>query len=159
MDQPLYFAKIKYVGSRTGDNKYFVLLLDLAQKELSYQIIEQRREGSATIEYVIASYAKELSTGWINQILPLCNVRNYEPCRSDPQYAQKEWGENEGCIGYRDGISIRFYGIIASDIPKMELGMDFLYDEQHEPPQEKLYQFLIRNFLLKEKELKQYIFR
>lgn len=159
MCEPIYFTEIKYAGVRVGINRKFLLLLDLVQRKLSYQVIEQRRGDSTTTEHIVVSYNKGLSAGWMNQLLPLCNARDFEPYRFDALQKPEKWEKAEDIIGYRDGVSITFCGITDSYIPKLELGMTVLYDKPHEPPQERLYQYLVRNFLMREKELRQYIFR
>ena len=155
MSRAIYFSRIQYMGGEVGGNRKFILLLDIKEKKIKYQITEQKQGRTQVME----TYKKELSTGWMNQILPLCNVGDFEQHISNAENESAGWGVIKNCIGYRDGVSITFCGIIASGIPEVEMEMKFLYDKQHEPPHEKLYQFLLQNFLLKDKNLKQYIFR
>lgn len=146
MNEPIYFSKIKYIGGRVGSNRKFRILLDLNRSQIECLVTEQKE--------VISDYKKELSVGLVNQILPLCEIYKFEQCLSDDENALVGWGGNKDSTGYRDEVSLIFYGFIDSDVPEMEIEISFLYDRQHEPPQEKLYQFLIQNFLLKDKDLK-----
>ena len=61
---------------------------------------------------------------------------------------------DEGYIGYRDEINTYFTGITNSYIPKLDLPMDYFYDEEHIWPSEKLYRYLVKTFFEGNKKLK-----
>ena len=63
---------------------------------------------------------------------------------------------DEGYIGYRDEINTYFTGITNSYIPKLDLQMDYFYDEEHIWPSEKLYRYLVNTFFECNKKFKKY---
>ena len=63
---------------------------------------------------------------------------------------------DEGYIGYRDEINTYFTGITNSYIPKLDLPMDYFYDEEHIWPSEKLYRYLVKTFFEGNKKLKKW---
>ena len=151
MNDSIYFSKVKYTGGMVGSAQKFTMLLNLEREEIEYLVIEKNE--------VIVDYRKKLSTGAINQILPLCKLCDFERYLLKHEKNSSNWGDQEHSIGYRDGVSITFCGQSEPNASRIKLDMSFLYDEQYQPPHEKLYRFLIQNFLLKNKDLKQYIFR
>ena len=151
MNRSIYFSKIIYTIRRVGSNCKFRLLLDLNTQQIEYRM--------ETLNEVMSLYEKKLSSGSINQILPLCAISSFEQYLLNNPNMVDSWGDSKNSIGYRDGTYIIFHGIIDSDVPELKIEMTTLYDRQHEPPQEKLYRFLIHNFLSVEKDLKKYIFK
>ena len=154
MDQQIFFSKISYTGGLIGSGLRFQLFLDLSEGKLRYQIMETGKTSNREHRTV---YEKTLSAGWLNQILPLCRVHDFEAYTAEADRQQDGWGESVDTIGYRDGVSILFCGTCGK-CSEIERHMDFLYDKGHEPPHEKLYQFLIKNFLAKDRSLKPYLF-
>lgn len=90
---------------------------------------------------VVFSDGMKLNEEQMKEILPYCNALDFEPYRG-----RKMSMSDEGYIGYRDEISTYFTAVTNSYIPKLELPMDYYYDEQHIWPSEKLYRFLIKTF-------------
>ena len=147
----IYFSKVKYIGGMAGSMRKFTMLLDLDRQKIEYLVIEKNE--------AIVDYQKKLSTGAINQILPFCKLCDFERYLLKCEKNLSNWEDQENSIGYRDGISITFYGQSEPNASEIKMDMSVLYDKQYQPPHEKLYGFLIRNFLLQNKDLKQYIFR
>lgn len=87
----------------------------------------------------------------MKKLLPYCNALEFEPYRN-----RKMSMNDEGYMGYRDEISTYFTGITNSHIPKLELPMDYYYDEEHIWPSEKLYRYLIRRFYQDDKKYRQH---
>ena len=101
------------------------------------------------IQEVVFSCGMKLSEEQLQELLPYCNALEFEP------YRYKEMSMNdEGFIGYRDEISLHFIGITDSYIPKMEWDMPYYYDEEHIWPSEKLYRYLVLNYVQENKKLK-----
>lgn len=101
------------------------------------------------IQKVAFSYGIQLSEEQMKNLLPYCNASEFEPYRN-----RKMSMYDEGYIGYRDEIRLRFTGVTDSYIPKMEWFMEYYYDEKHIWPSEKLYQYLVLKYLQGEKQLK-----
>ena len=102
----------------------------------SYQNFDIRRDE------IVKSYGIRLSDEDIQKILPYCNALEYE------KYRNKEMStSDEGYIGYRDEVTMYFTAITDSYIPKIELPMEYYYDRAHEWPSERLYRFLVENYL------------
>lgn len=184
MDEKLYFSKVEfkeYIGC--GLNS--ILLLNLVEKTLAYQVYETEKQihapaiiGVETEEFmghiwecdirksakrmkngktnfksvlllddidnkeVVFSYTHKFSECEIKELLPLCNALNFEPYR-DREMSMSD----EGYCGYRDEVNLYFTGITDSYIPKIELPMDYFYDEEHIWPSEKLYRYVIKTFM------------
>ena len=100
-------------------------------------------------EKIAFSYAIKLTDGQMKTLLPYCNALDFEPYRD----RKMQMGE-EGYIGYRDEVRLHFRAITDSYIPILELPMDYYYDEEHIWPSEKLYRYLVKTFLEKEKKLR-----
>lgn len=98
---------------------------------------------------VVFSYGIQLTKIQMKQLLPYCNALEFEP------YRYKKMSMNdEGYIGYRDEVNIRFIGVTDSYIPKMEWIMRYYYDERHIWPSEKLYRYLVLEYFKNNKKLK-----
>lgn len=95
---------------------------------------------------VIFSYTHHFSEAEKNEVLSYCNALEFEPYRK-----RKMSMNDEGYCGYRDEVSVYFTGITNSYIPLMRLPMDYLYDEQHIWPSEKLYRYIVKNYLTSKK--------
>lgn len=190
MSEPVYFSKVEF-RDRIGYGKtHSVILLDLVQKELSYQVFEWEKQmpaisGSESYEIdgdqykidintpaktiksgknkfkqsllvdeqynqkVAFSYGIKLSDEKMQQLLPYCNAIDFEP------YRNKEMSmSDEGYIGYRDEVSLRFTAISESCIPKMEWDMRYYYDEEHIWPSERLYRYIVLEYFQDNKKLK-----
>ena len=98
---------------------------------------------------VIFSYAIKLNEQQMEKLLKLCNASEFESFRNK----QMIMGE-DGYCGYRDGVRVRFIGITDSHIPKIELPMDYYYDDEHIWPSEKLYRYIITHIFDKQKKMK-----
>ncbi len=99
-------------------------------------------------EYVVFSYGIKLSEEEHKELLKYCNALEFEP------YRNREMSmKDAGYCGYRDEISVSFVGVTDSYIPKLELPMEYYYDEEHEWPQERLYRYLV-NKLSTHKKMK-----
>ena len=190
MSEPIYFSKVEFRDDLGRGNLRNIILLDIVQNELSYQVIvwkEQmpaiRRLESHQIngkqyelemdrpakkiksvktefnpvlmpdeqynQKVAFSYGMKLSEIQMQQLLPYCNAVEFEPYRNKAMSLT-----DEGYIGYRDEISLHFTGITDSHIPKMEWDMKYYYDEKHIWPSEKLYRYLVLEYLQNNKKLK-----
>ena len=75
------------------------------------------------------------------ELLEYCDARDFEPFRN-----RKMDYYDEGRIGYRDEVNMHFTGITNSYIPLLVLPMDYIYDEKHIWPSEKLYRYLVQKF-------------
>ena len=96
----------------------------------------------------IFSHAIKLTEAQMKELLPLCNALEFEPFRNKKMIM----GE-EGYCGYRDEVNVKFIGITDSHIPLIELPMDYLYDEEHIWPSEKLYRYIIKQIFEKEPKM------
>ncbi len=100
-------------------------------------------------EEVVFSFVEKLSDHQITELLPYCNAFDFEPFRDKEMRF-----DDEGYIGYRDGVRLYFRAITSSYIPMIELPMDCYYDEAHIWPSEKLYRYLIKTYFEKNKKYK-----
>lgn len=191
--EPIYFSKIEYVESLGYGIRKSVILLDLENRELSYQVLKPKRREMPAIQgietfsvenysatYDVSYPARVIKNGKTNferkliqanderyevvfsagirlteeqmkSILPYCNALDFEPYRG-----RKMSMSDEGYIGYRDEINTYFTAITNSYIPKLELPMNYYYDEQHIWPSEKLYRFLIKTFFENNNKFRDY---
>lgn len=100
-------------------------------------------------ENVVFSKGIKLIENQIKKILPYCNALDFEP------YRNREMSmSDEGYVGYRDEVSMRFRAITDDYIPMIELPMSYYYDKEHIWPSEKLYKYLITNFFSNNKAMK-----
>ena len=100
------------------------------------------------------SYGIKLTDEQVCNLLPYCNALDFEPFRNREMSIK-----DDGYIGYRDEVQMRFRAITNSHIPLIELPMDYYYDEQHIWPSEKLYRYLLTTFFENNKETKNWIIR
>lgn len=100
---------------------------------------------------VVFSHTHKFSECEIKELLPLCNALDFEPYRD-----RKMSMDDEGYCGYRDEVSLYFKGVTDSYVPKIELPMDYFYDEEHIWPSEKLYRYVIKTFM-NDKNLKNWV--
>lgn len=184
MSENVYFSKIEfreYIGYTLNS----ILLLDLVEGSLAYQVYEAKKQipvpvitGIKTEEFmghvlesnirkpamrmkngktgfksvllvddidvkeVVFSYTHKFSEYEIKELLLLCNALDFETYRD-----RKMSMDDEGYCGYRDEVSLYFKGVTDSYIPEIELPMDYFYDEEHIWPSEKLYRYVIKNFM------------
>ncbi len=104
------------------------------------------------LQETIFSYAKKLTDEQMKNLLIYCNVLDFEP------YRNREMSmHDKGFVGYRDGVQVVFKAITDSYIPKIELPMEYYYDEDHIWPNEKLYRYVLRTFLESNKNAKDWI--
>lgn len=96
------------------------------------------------IREVVFSKGIKLDNTEIAKIKQFCNAEEFEPYRNREMTM---W--EEGWVGYRDEISMEFYGITDDYIPLLHLPMDCLYDEKHIWPSEKLYRYLYNHYYKK----------
>lgn len=87
-------------------------------------------------------WGKKLTDEEYMNLLPYCNALEFEPYRGR-EMSMKD----PGYLGYRDEITMRFSGITDSYIPKLDLPMDYFYDEKHTWPSERLFSYVTRTFL------------
>ena len=192
MKDTIYFSKIEYREVKEYGNTSSILLLNIPERELSYQVFEWKRqmpviEGIGAEERndyiwsndigiparrisnertgfepriirdeqfkqkIAFSYGIKLTDGQMKDLLPYCNALDFEPYRD----RKMQMGE-EGYIGYRDEVRLYFRAITDSYIPMLELPMEYYYDEEHIWPSEKLYRYLVKTFLEKEKKLREW---
>lgn len=158
--EPIYFSKIEYTESM--GSKRSTILLNLIEKELSYQVFDCKKQssiikdndyyivnGQTYDQEVIFSYGMKLCDEQMEKLLPYCNALDFEP------YRNKEMSmEDKGYMGYRDERCLHFVAITNSYIPKLELPMTYYYDEEHIWPSEKLYRYLVKTFFENNKKLK-----
>lgn len=191
--KPIYFSKVEYVEILGYGMRKCVMLLDIENRELSYQVyVPLKREMPAiqgietfSIEnyshtYDVSYPARVIKNGkngfqrqliqaeWdkyeivfsdgikiteeqMEKLLPYCNALDFEPYRGREMSM-----DDEGYIGYRDEINTYFTAITNSHIAKLELPMDYYYDEEHIWPSEKLYRYLVQNFYQDKKKYRQY---
>ena len=177
--EPVYFKKIQY--NLSVMNGYFkTLLIDLEQKELSYQIAEHKYpsglrynpQGSIKVknyktdfkavdvklnpynEEIVFSYGLELSEEDISNILPYCNALEFEPYRN-----KKQETDQKGYLGYLDEAKMKFIGVSFSYLPIIELPMNYIYDDLYAWPHQLLYRAIYDYIISKNKKLKKYIYR
>lgn len=111
---------------------------------------EERTIKDDSFEQEVAfSYGVQLTDEQMKKLLPYCDTRDFET------YRDKEMSfQDEGCIAYRDEVRLYFTAISDSYIPKIELPMNYYYDEAHIWPSEKLYRYLVRTYFEGNKEVK-----
>ena len=98
------------------------------------------------------SYGIKLTDKQMCDLLPYCNALDFEPFRN-----RKMSMKDDGYIGYRDEVQMRFRAITNSHIPLIELPMDYYYDEQHIWPSEKLYRYLLATFFENNRKTEKWI--
>ena len=98
------------------------------------------------------SYGIKLTDKQMCDLLPYCNALDFEPFRN-----RKMSMKDDGYIGYRDEVQMRFRAITNSHIPLIELPMDYYYDERHIWPSEKLYRYLLTTFFENNRKTEKWI--
>ena len=203
VSNPIYFTKVQFDSGFWGEfgGEERILLLDLVNKELSYQVFKTFDKTTAIIdsypaleEFVfpdgtkiqyyprvprssgvymkngktgfksiflheipigkelIFSHGIKLSDEQISLLKPYCDANEFEKYRNREMKSYEE-----GYIGYRDEIHMKFYGVSNSHLPIINLPMDYYYDEKHIWPSEKLYRYICENIISKDKILQKYI--
>ena len=192
MSETIYFSKVEfteYIG-RPRINPDSIMLLNIPERELSYQVFKYKRSMPAIVgekncslgsdrqfkmsvakggkiisnsftdnrgvlleddieTEVVFSYGIKIPKLRMNELLFYCNALDFEPYRDrTPEFF------DEGVIGYRDEVSMRFRGITNSHIPLLELSMNYYYDEEHIWPTERLYRYLVKSYFEHDKKLK-----
>lgn len=131
------------LGRPNEDSK---LMLDICVGKNGMQKVKVRAEDISS--KVIFSKGIKLSDEEIKELLPYCNALDFEPFRD-----RKMSMDDPGYRGYRDEITMWFRGITDSYIPKIELSMEYVYDEKHTWPSERLYQFIMEKHIRDNKKL------
>ena len=153
MSEPIYFSKVEFIETIRHGNLNSIILLNLLEQELSYQVFKPKYQPYVTNDScepeVIFSYGIKLTEQQMEKLLPLCNANDFEPFRDK----EMRMGD-KGYLGYRDEVQVRFRGITDSHIPLLELSMDYYYDDKHIYPSEKLYRHIITNIFDKQKKMK-----
>ena len=190
MSEPIYFSKVEYREVIGCDYTSSIMLLDIAQRELSYQVFRRRRQmpGMSGMQIeesfgqtwtedvavpikkvrngkngfeertikddsfeqeVVFSCGVQLTEEQMKKLLPYCDALDFEPYRD-----KKMSVLDEGCIAYRDEVKLYFTAISDSYIPKIELPMNYYYDDAHIWPSEKLYRYLVKTYFKGNKEVK-----
>lgn len=98
---------------------------------------------------VLFSYGMKIPQKRMSELLSYCNALDFEPYRG-----RKPELSDEGVIGYRDEVGMRFRGITNSNIPLLELSMNYYYDEKHIWPTEKLYRYIVKTYFENNTDLK-----
>lgn len=98
---------------------------------------------------VVFSCGVQLTEEQMKKLLPYCDALDFEPYRD-----KKMSVLDEGCIAYRDEVKLYFTAISDSYIPKIELPMNYYYDDAHIWPSEKLYRYLVKTYFKGNKEVK-----
>ncbi len=83
----------------------------------------------------------KLDDNEVNELRKYCNAEEFEPYRN-----RKMSMDDEGFIGYRDEITMEFYGITNDYIPFLHLPMHYFYDEKHIWPSERLYRYINQKY-------------
>lgn len=97
---------------------------------------------------VVLSKGIMLTDRQMEELLPYCNALEFEPFRN-----RKMSMKDPGYRGYRDEVTVWFRGITDSYIPKIELPMDYVFDEKHTWPSEKLYEYIVDKLIKPNKKL------
>ena len=93
---------------------------------------------------VVFSYGIKLSESEMEKLLPYCKVADFEPYR----YRPEDMSDPE-VIGYRDEVELTFRGVSDSCLPLLKIPMNLYY--RREWPTEKLYKYLLFEYLKKNK--------
>lgn len=121
-------------------------MLDICVGKNGMQKVKVRAEDISS--KVIFSKGIKLSDEEMRELLPYCNALDFESFR-DGEMSM----DDPGYRGYRDEITMWFRGITDSYIPKIELPMEYVYDEKHIWPSERLYQLLWEKYIKDNKKL------
>lgn len=122
------------------------LMVNIRNGKNGMQKVRARAEDISS--KVIFSKGVKLSDEEMRELLPYCNALDFEPFR-DREMSM----DDPGYRGYRDEITMWFRGITDSYIPKIELPMEYVYDEKHTWPSERLYQFIMEKHISDNKKL------
>lgn len=134
-------------GWRLGySNEEVKHLIEMRVGKNGIQHVQAQAEDASS--KVIFSKGIKLTDKQMKGLLPYCNALDFEPFRNREMSM-----DDPGYRGYRDEVTMWFRGITDSYIPKIELPMDYLYDEKHTWPSERLYQYIWENFLRDNKKL------
>lgn len=111
-------------------------------------ITEERKEE------ILFSYKKEFSETQLKKLLPYCKVSDFEA------YRNKAFSiSDQGAVAYRDEVSLIFRGTSDSPVPYIEIPMNIIYDDNHSLPAEKLYEYILSTFFIKNKEVRRWLCR
>lgn len=141
------------------------IVLDLLLAELSYQVFVVREDTPLVVvdsgrkvrgipkgyyfkQKELFSYGYKLTPDELREVIPYCNALEYEAYRGKTMSMK-----DEGYRGYRDEVSMHFTAVTESYIPKLELPMDYIYDEEHTWPHERLYKYVVKKYLESNEEL------
>ncbi|WP_238860178.1 hypothetical protein [Clostridium sp. YIM B02569] len=131
-------------GMRASGELRFEINCNLATKELSY-IFEN------CIDEDINCIAIQLTYDDIELMKPYINVDDFEIYRNVSRHVSSDMA----LLLYLDGWTMEFEGISESEIPIIRLSSDY-YGYDMQPPVEKLYKFLVDEYLSKNKIYRNY---
>ena len=132
--------------SYTFEEEYPAKVIRTGKNDFKRQLIREDKDYE-----VLFSEGIKITEEQMEKLLPYCNALDFEPYRD-----KKMSMSDEGYIGYRDEIDTYFTGITNSYIPKIDLLMDYFYDEEHIWPSEKLYRYLVKTFFEGNKKFRKY---
>ncbi len=123
-------------------------LVDISYSNVPARMIRSGRSDwkaicleSETEREIVFSKGIKLDEADMRNLLKYCNAVEFEP------YRDREMSmDDEGYLGYRDEITMEFYGITNDYIPYIHLPMDYYYDEEHIWPSERLYRYICRKY-------------
>ena len=91
---------------------------------------------------VVFSYTHHFTKDELKALQSYCRVADFEMYRDREMLM-----EAPGFCGYRDEVNVYFTGVTDSYVPMMKLPMSYYYDEEHIWPSEKLYKYVIKNYM------------
>lgn len=90
----------------------------------------------------------------VQELLPYCNARDFEPFRHRTMTF-----DEPGYAGYRDELKRMFFvGFTDSHLPKIKLPMDLIYNEPYAWPSERLLRYIERTFFIDKKTKKPWLY-
>ena len=148
--EDIYFSKIEFQKYMSVSKALiFCMVLDLDQRELSYQEygIKQRR-ASDDDNRIILSHGIRLTDEDMERILPYCRVKEFEPYRSDNRFLDSSQYISES------EAAMNFKGITDSHIPMIKIAMSSFHTKNRRYPNERLFEFLVKNYIKTVRKLK-----
>ena len=106
------------------------ILLNVPQRELSYQAFDEKQELKNSIGLV-------LDEAEMQSLLPFLRTELFEPYRN-----REDWDDE--ALGYLDESWRMFTGISDSHVPMIRLRMNVIHDRAHRWPTELLYEQVVR---------------
>lgn len=140
-----YIPYIKFEFVAQGSINYAVACNTL-QKELSYQEYDKKFN-------MIKNYGIHLKDNDMQELSEYINALEFEA------YRNKNADDSKYIIGYRDEYSIYFRGVTDSQMPLIQLSVADIYKNGYEPPQHKLYDYILHKYFLDKKYKKTMIYQ